>query len=98
MAGLVIVNIHIGHGWAFCVSVAITWYYAGVMQFAWRKTRICPVEIMGRVSILSWPRAFRLMYKEWATKMMLLYYPLIFLTIMKLIYLISHLIAWLLIS
>ena len=62
-------------GWAeILVQEMASIFVIILVPYAFRKTRICPLEIMFRSSIWRWPRVFRLMYKKLAVRMMILYF------------------------
>lgn len=63
----VVLNLYVGKGWSLMMCYGVAWYGVFLTPYAWKKTKICPLEIMMRCSILRWPRAFRLMYKESST-------------------------------
>lgn len=94
LTGLVIVNTHLGHGLVLYLSLAVAWCYIGGTKYAWRKTRICPVEIMARTPVCSWPCVFRRMYKGRATEMQIIYFTMAVLMVLKALYLLSSLLTW----
>ncbi len=90
---LIVINIH-WHDVLFPYSLILPFYYCAIVGYAYRKTRICPAEIMIRVPILRWSRTFTLMYKEWAIRMQLIYFSFGVLVVVKGAYLLLLLAHW----
>ncbi len=95
LLSIVIVNVHLWKGLPTVMSAGLFLYYCWLLKYAWNKTKICPLEIMGRTSLLCWPRAFRLMYKRSAARMMILYFSCAGLVILKGVLLVAFFINWL---
>lgn len=84
---LIIVNVIVGKGWPYYCSLLVPWYFVFFVGYAYRKTGICPMEIMVRSPVWRWHRAFTLMYKELAVRMELIYFMGVLLVGLKGIYL-----------
>jgi hypothetical protein len=69
-------------------------YYCFLVFYSFRKTRICPLEIMRRTRLLRWPRAFRLMYGDLATRMMILYFSGAIMVAIRSVYVVGMLGKW----
>lgn len=85
IGALVVVNMPVGRGWPNILQGSLVIGYCYFAGYAWNKTRVCPVEIMARICISSWSRAFHLMYKEHAIRMQLIYFSLVGLMVAKLL-------------
>lgn len=90
-----VVNVHICKGVVGVIDLILVVVYCFLVRYSWRKTKICPLEIMARIGVLAWPRAFRLMYKQDAMRMQLLYLGSAILVLVKTLYLLYLLAAWL---
>lgn len=84
---LLVVSIYAGNAWCYLGQLCLTAYYIFLIGYSYRKTRICPLEIIAGTAIGGWPRTFRRMYKERALKMQLLYFALMILIVLKGLYL-----------
>lgn len=76
-------------GWAEVVNLVFVTYCMWLMGYAFKKTRKCPLQVMASCRVLSWPRAFRMVYREQATRMMLLYFSCAGLLVAKALLLLS---------
>lgn len=64
----------VGKSWLAFSEEILTIYMVLLIPYAYRKTRVCPLEIMAGVSVLRWPSGFRRMYRQRAIVMMWLYF------------------------
>ena len=76
------------------VEECLTAYVILLMPYAYRKTRICPLELMAGVSVWDWPKAFRRMYQEKAVRIMWLYFPCVVIVIGKVVLLLFLTVHW----
>jgi hypothetical protein len=83
-----------GSRYVLLPQFAASFYFFCVMGYAFRKTGICPLEIMVCTSINRWPRAFGRMYGGKAVKMMWIYFSFGALVIAKAILLLVFGIGW----
>jgi hypothetical protein len=84
----------LGSARAQFVELSAWFAISPLWTYAFRKTGICPAELMRRTSVLSWPRVFRIMYKERASRMMTLYFSAAGLVFVKGAYVVGYLV-WL---
>lgn len=87
---------NVGPDWLIVLQYFATLYVLFLMPYAFRKTRICPLEVMLSTGVLRWSRAFRLMYKKRALQMMRLYYPAALLIVVKVGLLLFFFVRWVL--
>lgn len=71
-----------------CIYITIS------IPYAFRKTRICPLEIMCRTPVWRWSRAFRLMYRNEAPRMMRIYFTAAVVVVAKVSYLLWMGVKW----
>jgi hypothetical protein len=81
-------------GWALLLDYVFILFWLFLVSYAWRKTKICPAEIMSRIAFLQWPRAFRLMYKQKAARMIGLYFTCAGVVVLKGLILLVKLVHW----
>src|SRR3954463_6981430 len=69
-------------------------YYVFLIGYSYRRTMICPLEIMAGTCVYRWPRAFRRMYKGLAGRMMILYFSCAAIVIVKTVVLLGYFGRW----
>lgn len=85
---------NVGGVWFILVGECMTLYLVFLMPYAYRKTRICSVEVMLSARLFRWPQVFRRMYKARARQMRWLYFPAAGMVVAKVIIFVVFGIRW----
>lgn len=83
LLAILVMSLPFGKGYHLVISWVAHLYFLLLLPYAYNKTKVCPLEVMTATSFGRWPRTFRLMYKGYATRMMVLYFSCAGLVVVK---------------